>query len=981
MKKIAILTGIVSVTGVFGIRADTWTQTDWSGGSGQEYWSDSTMYWEGVNVDDTSSAGDLILPAGMAVWQDGDPNWMQIGDSSNILVSGGNVRVNISTVAYDFADTVNNEAYEGADTLRPPAGLDIGTEFSAGEYDSISSSDDMRFRYSQDDTLRYDFHRFKFKIDEPVLTIGNIYVEHEGWGYGVLGPGFGHSLYIWDVNGANWAEVSSEVGSDSDFVLSSTYTDNFSHYLDSLGYLQLLTQPSYKGGGCCPFLYTWNGEEFVFISDVNSAGGLGYPDATLRQEFYRPQSEDYIKINGDELRPRDGFYCIEIGEDQNEITYLDRSKMLVVDHLEGTEIYSPRLFTYVEPPPFNIHTTRAPINARAATDEHGNDILHLISKVDRNYTNAEQYHWNVTTVDLGDLSAARVIKLLYNAFIEWPSEQDVIMKSAHPVYGETETPYAPYVEVINENGEWQRVSGDEHFGLPDARPRTKIVNITDWFKTCDYRIRIHNFYEVHIDWVAVDTTEDEAVEVTELDPASTELYWKGVALQYSPDGKRPLIADYYRTVSAPGFEYFEGNFTRYGDVLPLLTSVDDKFVVMQAGDCLSIKFRELPLKDGMERDYYLLSDGYFKEPFTKYLFKDKVAKVEPLPFQKMSAYPYPEDESYAYDREHLLYLEEYNTRKFRSLSVETADHHTIWTDYTKVEIALTRAVLTSSIISPLPLASWSKFYANDSIRQDTTEIIYSILNAESDSVLLDSVTHGQDISSIQADSIKLNAVLISHDTAYSPVLMDWGVDWTYYLASGTVTSSIYGVGVDSVGNWDTITWSSDVPGGTSITVETRTRNDPPDSVWSSWQSCMNGSTVPSPTETRYMQYKTTLTSSGDSTPALHSISIDYSPSSVGVEHITSSEVIPFGFSLSPNPTRGRTVIYYSVPGHEGESLFPVCIRVYGAQGRLVENILDTRKSPGYYSAAWDAKNVSSGTYFCELKIGQHTQIEKITVIR
>jgi len=39
----------------------TWSQTDWSGGSGQVMWSDNTMYYQGENVDVTAVAGQIAL--------------------------------------------------------------------------------------------------------------------------------------------------------------------------------------------------------------------------------------------------------------------------------------------------------------------------------------------------------------------------------------------------------------------------------------------------------------------------------------------------------------------------------------------------------------------------------------------------------------------------------------------------------------------------------------------------------------------------------------------------------------------------------------------------------------------------------------------------------------------------------------------------------------------------------------------------------
>jgi len=54
--------------------AQTWTQTDWSGGSGQLSWSDSTMYYTGIDVDGWRFLGDLRLSI------PDDSGWTNTGD-------------------------------------------------------------------------------------------------------------------------------------------------------------------------------------------------------------------------------------------------------------------------------------------------------------------------------------------------------------------------------------------------------------------------------------------------------------------------------------------------------------------------------------------------------------------------------------------------------------------------------------------------------------------------------------------------------------------------------------------------------------------------------------------------------------------------------------------------------------------------------------------------------------------------------------
>jgi hypothetical protein len=105
-----------------------------------------------------------------------------------------------------------------------------------------------------------------------------------------------------------------------------------------------------------------------------------------------------------------------------------------------------------------------------------------------------------------------------------------------------------------------------------------------------------------------------------------------------------------------------GMYTRYGDVMPLLPSVDDRYVIMGSADQLRLLFpaASLPaLRPGWTRDFLLLVDGWAKDADPNTAFSQT---VEPLPFHGMSAYPYKASEQYPDGPEHRAYREYYNTR-------------------------------------------------------------------------------------------------------------------------------------------------------------------------------------------------------------------------------------------------------------------------------------------------------------------------------
>ncbi len=119
----------------------------------------------------------------------------------------------------------------------------------------------------------------------------------------------------------------------------------------------------------------------------------------------------------------------------------------------------------------------------------------------------------------------------------------------------------------------------------------------------------------------------------------------------------------YEEASATGpYTRPVGAYTRYGDVRPLLSSFDDRFVVFGSGDEVALDFdpsRLPPLPKGWVRDYFFVANGYEKD-MDFYAAQGDV--VEPLPFRGMGTYPYGAGKSFPLDEPHLNDLLNYNTR-------------------------------------------------------------------------------------------------------------------------------------------------------------------------------------------------------------------------------------------------------------------------------------------------------------------------------
>jgi hypothetical protein len=105
-----------------------------------------------------------------------------------------------------------------------------------------------------------------------------------------------------------------------------------------------------------------------------------------------------------------------------------------------------------------------------------------------------------------------------------------------------------------------------------------------------------------------------------------------------------------------------GLYTRYGDVRPLATEMDDRMIVMGSGDEIRLLFPATSLTvvaAGWRRDFLLFVDGWAKDGDANTAFS---RTVEPLPFHGMSSYPYPPAEGYPNTLLHRQYRDTYNTR-------------------------------------------------------------------------------------------------------------------------------------------------------------------------------------------------------------------------------------------------------------------------------------------------------------------------------
>ena len=408
---------------------------------------------------------------------------------------------------------------------------------------------------------------------------------------------------------------------------------------------------------------------------------MGHPRVRLRSKVRRSDA---------------GLLSFRFMEPLEEAVYLDQVRLLAVDHPADVEVYPNEYFASNPPyPPFKVvvsHDARPPAGA---WDDHGHDVLPdlLAHRYFGDFALTQFQGFakpHSLTLDLGEAYRGGPLWLLLHGEVEYFSANSMYAASQAGIEA-----IAPYVEALvpngkDANGQWKRVIDD--MGFPAGGPRTMTADLTGKLPPGTRKIRITTNLQVYWDSILIDRTEQvappsrrlsggrlarRAGEQTEANDchaagqsvggtptpsellagrrrygycvtpvplvhADLEFHGYPLKIEGKPAGNVQYI---YEKASATGpYTRPSGTYTRYGDVLPLLTATDDKLAVFGSGDEVRLDFdpSNLPaLPKGWVRDYFFAANGYEKDMD---FYAAEGNYVAPLPFLSMGEYPYPREE-------------------------------------------------------------------------------------------------------------------------------------------------------------------------------------------------------------------------------------------------------------------------------------------------------------------------------------------------
>ncbi|MCB1020482.1 MAG: hypothetical protein KDC27_11180, partial [Acidobacteria bacterium] len=372
------------------------------------------------------------------------------------------------------------------------------------------------------------------------------------------------------------------------------------------------------------------------------------------------------------LVERDGALEVRITEELREVAYLDQIRLFAIDRPAGVDVYTNEKFKAPPFPQFQLFGVREQqkIRPTRARDGQGRDVLDRVSKRDGRYVDGFERTFRNTaemhelTLDLAGLEGGEGAMLFLNGWVDWADASTIVAGSQTPDKGI----HPPVLQVRDRRGQWRTVIDD--LGLPGGRPRTMAVDLGGKFLTASREVRILTNMCVYWDEIfAADGVADPGVKQIEAQLAEATLRFRGFSQNViHPDRLQPEGFVYAQARLSSNWDPTPGLYTKFGPVDELVSAIDDRYVILGAGDEVVLRFgADLPsVQPGHTRDYLLFVDGWAKENDANTAFGDT---VEPLPFHSMSSYPYDgAKESFPPTEGHASYRRTYNNRKALSLA-------------------------------------------------------------------------------------------------------------------------------------------------------------------------------------------------------------------------------------------------------------------------------------------------------------------------
>lgn len=394
----------------------------------------------------------------------------------------------------------------------------------------------------------------------------------------------------------------------------------------------------------CPWLYAWDGSAIRFVTDILWSSPLGLR-INAQDTAGVVQTRDWVRVRGDQLRPRDGYYDLRVTGELWETDIFDYFSLMTVDHPADTEIYLDERFR-IPPPELKVHVTAPARPFAHVVDDLGQDVAQIVRTRDGKYLDTfgrgvyqgiTRDHWVEMELP-AEAPATGPIYLLATGWVH-PTDSSINVAISQ---GHHDPPRALSVEVPDGRGGWRAARTNQ--GFPAGKNKTCVIDLTGIFPAGTAgprRLRLRTNLEVYWDQLAWTTPRAGVAAVQhEIRPTVAELRYRGFSYVHQADPSSPELPDYSRVqTTGQMWRDLVGWYTRFGDVRELLAKVDDRYVLLNAGDEIALRFPEQPAPPaGWVRDYVFVSDGWDKDGNLNTSYSKTLL---PLPSHSRPAYNTP----------------------------------------------------------------------------------------------------------------------------------------------------------------------------------------------------------------------------------------------------------------------------------------------------------------------------------------------------
>ena len=418
--------------------------------------------------------------------------------------------------------------------------------------------------------------------------------------------------------------------------------------------------------GSCPWVFAWDGRRMGFVTDFLWRSPLGLR-INAQDTAGVTQTEDWVRIAGEQLVPRNGAYDVRITAELWETHFFDHVSLLVVDHPADADVFVDERFSPAHPPALAVNVMGVVTPIARAWDDHGQDVTDLVTRRDGRYLASFErgaYQGiakeHFVEFEVGQVRLKADTTLVASGWI-YPTDSSINVAIGQ---GGHVRPSGLALEA-RVAGQWVTVNPD--LGFPAGKNKTMLVDLSRVPAGAE-RLRLRTNLEIYWDMLGVSERSAVQVQTKRLQASSAELAFRGYSQTTSPRGDAPETPIYERLANTTQrWRDLVGYYTRFGNVNALLAGVDDRYVIMNAGDELRLRFEEQPPPPaGWRRDFVLIGDGWEKDGDYNTGYSETVL---PLPSHRRPDYGHPvsslvlkDDPVYQRHRED---WEQYHTRFVR----------------------------------------------------------------------------------------------------------------------------------------------------------------------------------------------------------------------------------------------------------------------------------------------------------------------------